>query len=538
MSAPPHRGEQARGSRSPAQRLERILDWRLGLLLCAFAASVLHHLARVGPYVVDDAFIFLRYADNLVRGHGLVYNPGGEAVEGYSSFLWTLLLAPGLAAGLPVPLFGQVLAALFGVATLILVWDTARALFPHSRLAPWFPVLFLVTNRTFGVWAAQPMETKLFGAVLAGAFWVWVRRGFGGRLPWLGLVAGLLPLSRPEGYLFAGMIMLEGLVSGARGARLRPALWNLGACIAVVGGHLAFRVLTYGDLLPNTFYAKVPGLRLQAGAHYLWELVRANHLLVYGALTVLGVVPFLRGAGLHGPRRFAVLSLGLTCLYAWVIGGDYFEFRFVDHVLPFWAYLTLAGIERVVGWLDTERARRRVMRAAVVLVIGANAFTILVPYAGGPELTSPEREAGYTAQFAMVGRWLGANLQPGESIAIRPAGVIAYLTRAPTLDLLGLNDRRIARMDVGDEGVRVAGHLKEATVAEARARGITYHVGHPQLRPRPCVPGSCICAEIAPGVFFWFDALSSDASLRPRLYRLGEHRGSLRGFRPRAAPPR
>ena len=42
-------------------------------------------------FVVDDAFISFRYAEHLAMGHGLVWNPG-EHVEGYTNFLWTLLM--------------------------------------------------------------------------------------------------------------------------------------------------------------------------------------------------------------------------------------------------------------------------------------------------------------------------------------------------------------------------------------------------------------------------------------------------------------
>src|SRR5207244_12236047 len=41
----------------------------------------------------DDAYISYRYAQNLARGNGLVFNPG-ERVEGYSNLLHVLLLAP------------------------------------------------------------------------------------------------------------------------------------------------------------------------------------------------------------------------------------------------------------------------------------------------------------------------------------------------------------------------------------------------------------------------------------------------------------
>ena len=49
-------------------------------------------------WICDDAFISLRYAQNLVRGEGLVFTVG-ERVEGYTNFSWTLLAALGMALG-------------------------------------------------------------------------------------------------------------------------------------------------------------------------------------------------------------------------------------------------------------------------------------------------------------------------------------------------------------------------------------------------------------------------------------------------------
>jgi hypothetical protein len=45
-------------------------------------------------YICDDSFITLRYAQNLAEGHGLVFNLN-ERVEGFTSPLWTILLAGG-----------------------------------------------------------------------------------------------------------------------------------------------------------------------------------------------------------------------------------------------------------------------------------------------------------------------------------------------------------------------------------------------------------------------------------------------------------
>ena len=62
--------------------------WDLGSSDCHY---IVLHILRYN-FVSDDAFISLRYAANLLAGHGLVFNPG-ERVEGFTSPLWTLLLA-------------------------------------------------------------------------------------------------------------------------------------------------------------------------------------------------------------------------------------------------------------------------------------------------------------------------------------------------------------------------------------------------------------------------------------------------------------
>src|SRR5438270_11352111 len=46
-------------------------------------------------YSVDDPLITLRYASNLIHGHGAVFNVG-ERVEGYSSALHLLVAAGAL----------------------------------------------------------------------------------------------------------------------------------------------------------------------------------------------------------------------------------------------------------------------------------------------------------------------------------------------------------------------------------------------------------------------------------------------------------
>ncbi|MGI8649822.1 MAG: hypothetical protein ACR2KW_05520, partial [Rubrobacter sp.] len=81
--------------------------------------------ARSVQVVNEDAFISFRYARNLLAGDGLVFNPGGERVEGITNLLWTLLLAAvSDAVGVPRPEASVVVVILCGALVLVvaLLW--------------------------------------------------------------------------------------------------------------------------------------------------------------------------------------------------------------------------------------------------------------------------------------------------------------------------------------------------------------------------------------------------------------------------------
>src|SRR5215211_1730701 len=65
----------------------------VGLALAACAAVLLVLENYIGVYMPDDAYITYRYAENLARGNGLVFNAAAPPVEGYSNLSWILLLA-------------------------------------------------------------------------------------------------------------------------------------------------------------------------------------------------------------------------------------------------------------------------------------------------------------------------------------------------------------------------------------------------------------------------------------------------------------
>src|ERR687883_553373 len=82
------------------------------------AAPVLLVHIFVFNFVTDDAFISFVYSRNLAQHGQLVFNLG-ERVEGYTNFLWTVLLALGLKLGVAPDVAARVLGTGFGIATLV-----------------------------------------------------------------------------------------------------------------------------------------------------------------------------------------------------------------------------------------------------------------------------------------------------------------------------------------------------------------------------------------------------------------------------------
>src|SRR5690606_38891197 len=119
-------------------------------------------------------YIAFRYVSNAQLGHGYVWNPPPFApVEGYTSFLWVVLLdVVWRVFDSPPPASANGLSLGFSLVSLALVVAMALRLPLSERLEPWRVPLFglilfgTVTNRTFLAWTSSGLETALWTALL------------------------------------------------------------------------------------------------------------------------------------------------------------------------------------------------------------------------------------------------------------------------------------------------------------------------------------------------------------------------------------
>ncbi len=474
--------------REAAERAAGLLDrhyrWLLPVALIAMAS-----FAWTRRFVLDDAFISFRYALNLVEGHGLVWNLG-ERVEGYSNFLWTLLMSVPFLLGIDPVAFCFRLGPLLAITTLYFCSRIAFLLV-GSRSAALISVILVGSNPSFAAFATSGLETPLVTCLETLMLWLLLERAPSTRLDsarriGMSLVAAAALLTRLDAALVVGaLLVIEALDSWRRipsRAEASRALALL--CVPVlllVGGWFGWKYVYYGSLLPNTFYAKTgAGLAWLRGTQYFRAFV--SSYLFFPLLLVLPLSSLrLWTESWRALAALTWMSL-IPPVYVAAIGGDFMEFRMLVPVLP--------PLILLIVWGVVVLLRQPLLQAACILLVlvGAVHHARTFRYTAGVESIAGLASHLHhpAADWVGIGKTLGQTFHdsPDVTVAVTAAGAIPFYSRLPALDMLGLNDAWIARHGVAID--EKPGHNRVASLAYMLARPTHLVLAHPWVsEPSP-----------------------------------------------------
>ncbi|MCA9651524.1 MAG: hypothetical protein H6712_30020 [Myxococcales bacterium] len=405
--------------------LPRWIHLLLGLGLPLWILLV--NMWRVHWFTIDDSYISFRYARNLAHGLGLVYNPG-EAVEGYTNFLWTVILAGGFTLGIDPHVLSKVLGAAAAIGIVVITYRLADRMMP-LRTLPCVATWLLASSMPLTAYAVLGLETSAFTfLVLWGTWRMFLEVERGARIPWSGLIFAAAGLTRPEAPLFVGLpMLLLGRGFFSRQNLLRGAL-----CGGPLLVHLLWRHAYYGAWLPATLGAKTGDLhqQLDRGSDYL-----LSYLDTGGPIVFLGLLGLAIGL-VRRHRELASLSAITVAwfLYVLLVGGDWMSYhRFLAPAEPFLFVLVGLGIRGIVETRD----------AAAILALSLftlYAGLVRLHHVGEAQEKLVKEEMRYWMNTAgQAAEWLATRATPG-TVAIGDIGYVGYRTDYPILDLLGLVD--------------------------------------------------------------------------------------------------
>jgi len=435
--------------------------YKAGLALCLLTllgGSILQILCGVSfpgkgsgsEWGLDDAYISYRYAENLVRGEGLVFNHG-ERVEGYSNFLYVLAVAPAfwVTDRDGVYFFSVLLNLVCALGALGLFSDhLRRSMGERAALAG--SLLFALC---LPLWAAvaSGLETCLV-LLISIAIWVCVERVAVNPTRrdtlTLALLTVLSLLARVDGFLVPGIAILYLLLK----RRIRPATVCALGLLATQGVYELWRLAYYGALLPTSYYVKVAGpilVRLRYAGVEFSKIAILEGLLPYVLILLLLVVESLyrlyqRRRESFYPFRFEILFAPLWIAYWFYIGGDHFWDRFLVILFPLGILALLSAYKKV--------------SSPQMAVYGLALLAAL--QVGTPCLTDPRFEFGAKTFDSWIGtgKFLGEKC-PGRTLAVVALGKMPFFSGLYCHDMMGLADPVIAHRPASS-GFFQPGHVK------------------------------------------------------------------------------
>jgi hypothetical protein len=412
----------------------------------------------------DDAMISMQYARNLAEGNGLVWNVGGERVEGFSNPLWVIFMAffhllPIESSKVSLAL--QISGAIFLAANLIVVWRIGSR-FLEGYLAPLLSVGLTAFYFHLNNWSLQGMEVGLLALLLSAAVLFslkhWEEKSFS---VWPYLLLTLGTLVRID--MAVPLVLLTSFAAWKDGTnRRRHLLWGFGLLAASLIGQTLLRLWYYGEWLPNTYYLKVVGIpladRIQRGLSVFGDFI-------WGSGWMLMVLPLLLLFLWPNPPTLLLFGLLLgQVAYSIYVGGDAWEHkgganRFIALTIPLFFLLFVQTADKIRRALIQKKAtdwQKLVSQGLLGAFVLTSLFSFNVinendAFAKWSTLKRPIFVAG-TQRYATLGVLIKEITDPEAKIAVVTAGNIIYFAERAGIDMLGKSDKVIARSQPHENG--------------------------------------------------------------------------------------
>jgi len=424
---------------------------RDGLLVGAVLFTLVGHLflfwlsAQIFSFTIDDAYITFRYSKNLAAGFGPTYNPGLPPVEGYTTFLWMVLMTLPHFAGVNVATFSKIAGVLLTCGTFamisLLTFTLTRDFSVKARLFfGVFAAFLLAMLPITSIHAVAGMETALFTFLIALMIYM-VSLGLldGSRiLVWSPLVGLLIGLTRPEGNAIALLVLACGWFFSTPPLRRRLLFSSLVLYVLPGVVYFIWRTQYYDLLLPLPFYMKVlHGTGLFGGASEVGTYLL--YLLPSISVLLLAAVLRLR------KEYLAVLApvVFLLVFYLFPVHAMGFNWRFVYPATPFISVLVAIGgitiFELLRGQINSTKPWGPLLLAGLFLIGLGNM--------SGLEGTIHNQN--FYAEGISSYKTFGTLLNEYDhrhkmTLAIGDAGTVPYYSDWQVIDLFGLNTREIA----------------------------------------------------------------------------------------------
>lgn len=397
----------------------------------------------------EDIYISLRYVKNFVEGKGLVFNTF-DKVEGYSDFLWVMLIA-GIHKVLnsDIPLTARYLSLVVSVLALLYTYFLSFKL-TQNKLISYLATFLVSINGSFACYGLAGLENPLFALFILMIINYTVEKKW-----WLvGLLIALMTMTRPEGFIVYLPVAAYILIQKNALQEKIKICFIIGVIAAItVLPWTIWRVAYYGYFIPNTIAAK-EGMdlffQLKIGVNYsaYFFLIFSESLLF---LFLLPVISFL-----YTQQKFksifrdkllillVLIAIILSVFYTYA-GGDWMPgWRFYASLIPLFCIIVAVIWNNYIFKADTQPT---LLKSIWITIIFAFCGYVQVKDSFKNYNLIPRVRvwSNQVEGLKFLGKWFHNTLPKNTLLATFPNGAFSFYNELPTIDYGGLTDNNVGR---------------------------------------------------------------------------------------------
>jgi hypothetical protein len=405
-------------------------------------------------WIVDDAGISFAYARNLANGDGLTSWPGEKPVEGFSNFLWTIIVALLHILKIFNPLTTpKILGFVFMATSFILIQQMLLKL-TGQQIWGLIANIFIATNAPIVIWCNSGLENSLYIFLVLLLIYqiIFLERPGLQRSFFLAVICFLLSITRPDGCLYFFAFPAFMLISRERSRKKTKDLMLFAIIFLLFyAGFLSFRYLYFGDWVPSPYHVKYQHLWSQTN---IWDKMNYLSFAIGGRwgkflfLSILIFIPFLK------PKQQLLKKAWKTVIILWILA----TFNFFLLPADWMAELRFASIFIVLSYLllilelyiftttyaERSDLKKIVSGCAVVLLMAYSSYHFYIrtnDFLKDPTIPFSLVKKTYPDQFNQVSQQLSLG---NATLLVPDVGATLYYSDIRVYDAAGLCDRKIA----------------------------------------------------------------------------------------------
>lgn len=402
-------------------------------------------------FPLDDPWIHLTFAKNFIDYGSFSYFKNEIVTSGSTSPIYTFLLSLLFFISSNEFIISYALGILFSALTIVIVFKLFSVHFKSMLVLGFAAVFFTAIQPKLNLISVSGMETTMFIALLAMVFFFYLKQNW----IWLGISLGLTIWCRPDGFVIWLAILIDNLIqtkllsshnssTNIREFEKKKFISAFAIAGVIVLFYFGFNYLLSGDLLPNTYKAKIEYYQNNQQSFFL-----ENEVLKYFTAKefIILWLPFLFGLAavlfdIFKKRKnellvYFLFVIGFILMYYLMLPFSHRFGRYLMPVIPFYILSGFYGLKSLFDFLLIKKTSPAVINFIFLAFIVAG-IILSVKEIGASSNEYSELCKYHNDRHAAAGRWLKKNISENAVIATHDIGAIGFYSQRKIVDMVGL----------------------------------------------------------------------------------------------------